>query len=891
MIKLPLVGPAYKMQAQSMSCQNCINWYPQTIEYPNGARVAALMPTPGLKKIFQGLTSAVRGLHVLSNGALLAVIGNKLYHSKANKFDLTEIGLISALGTVRFADNGRVALIVNGTYTYSLDLKKLALTRLSGSAIPRSTHVVFLDGRFVFNKANTGQFHWSDLYSTNVNALSYATAESTPDNVTAIIEFNSTELWLFGSQSVERYYGTGSANAPFSRLSGGAMSFGCLAPDSIVSLSTGVIWLGVSEFGGSQIVMSAGGIPERISTHALEEEIASFSKTTDAMAYAYQMEGHVFYVISFPSANVTFCFDVSTGLWHQRSFANAQGLHERHRSQHHAYFNNIHIVGDYRNGKLYQLDNNIFTDDGELILRERTAQAVITDQKLTRFNQLQIICETGFYGEVKKEDPKPPIISCVGATNTVLLHRAALINLDESTIFPKEEKFIINGIELEGPPDYIELEPTILPPFPPPSGYKWMDSVLIKNNADFDVRFEHQMVPANQNLARIVLSDNPTVISFDVNRNGVCLSGKSPTISCDGATNTADTGGIWGNVSMTVNGTLYDGLFPIDGVLSFDNHGGELHNTFKNLSNQDLRIRITSTLLNSNDFGWGENTNPTRMVDFNTGVIEFCLSKSKQTISCEGATSRIFFEPAPLFNGVIDWTIEFDGVSYSLGKVNGNEILTSLPSVIADKIFTDWDGFWVLENKDSLPHRFKLTPSAKPEIDPIQATWTEQNQSFMLNNDGSFIFCLAKKCAPTRIEINDKGMDLPPNSFVSLTYSLSIPSENIEIENRTILVNAQENGTAPVFREAISQIINGVVRIADSSGGNAHFQHYQNWLQGGDGSGFGSNVGEISITLNNTPNAGLDLMNFLQIYGETQYFSDIAPVVIHSCGVQGFPAF
>ncbi|KAF1016667.1 MAG: hypothetical protein GAK29_04477 [Acinetobacter bereziniae] len=440
MIKLPLVGPAYKMQAQSMSCQNCINWYPQTIEYPNGSRVAALMPTPGLKMIFQGVTSAVRGLHVLSNGALLVVIGNKLYHSKANKFDLVEVGSISALGTVRFADNGRVALIVNGTYTYSLDLKKLTLTRLSGSAIPRSTHVVFLDGRFVFNKANTGQFHWSDLYSTNVNALSYATAESTPDNVTAIIEFNSTELWLFGSQSVERYYGTGSSNAPFSRLSGGAMSFGCLAPDSIVSLSTGVIWLGVSEFGGSQIVMSAGGIPERISTHALEEEIASFSKTTDAMAYAYQMEGHVFYVISFPSANVTFCFDVSTGLWHQRSFANAQGLHERHRSQHHAYFNNIHIVGDYRNGKLYQLDNNIFTDDGELILRERTAQAVITDQKLTRFNQLQIICETGFYGEVKKEDPvNPEPIGCEGAISEVTFGEFTAYGLF---------KYYVNGIEI-----------------------------------------------------------------------------------------------------------------------------------------------------------------------------------------------------------------------------------------------------------------------------------------------------------------------------------------------------------------------------------------------------------------------------------------------------------
>ena len=348
MLKLPLVGPAYKMQAQSMSCQNCINWYPRTIEHPNGARVAALMPTPGLKKIFEGGKAAVRCLYVLSNGALLAVIGKQLYHSIASKFELKPIGEISALGTVRVADNGQKALLVNGTYTYVLDLVSLQLSRLSGSNIQRSTHVQFLDGRFVVNKIGAGQFYWSDLYSDNFDALAYATAESTPDNITAIVAFNR-ELWLFGAQSVERYYGTGSANAPFSRLSGGAMAFGCVAPDSIVTLATGVIWLGVSSFGGNQIVMSAGGVPERISTHAIEEAIAIYSNTTDAMAYAYQQEGHVFYVISFPSANVTFCFDVATGLWHQRSFANTQGLHERHRAQHHAFFRNMHIVGDYRN--------------------------------------------------------------------------------------------------------------------------------------------------------------------------------------------------------------------------------------------------------------------------------------------------------------------------------------------------------------------------------------------------------------------------------------------------------------------------------------------------------------------------------------------------------------
>lgn len=418
MIKLPLVGPAYKLNAQSMSCQNCINWYPQTIEYPNGSRVAALMPTPGLKRIFQGDSASVRCLYVLSNGALLAVIGKKLYHSKANRFDPQFVGDVSGLGTVKAADNGIVAIIVNGTYSYSLDLKTLEFKRLSGSTIPRSTHVLFLDGRFVVNKANTGQFYWSDLYSNKFDALSYATAESSPDKITALVPFNR-ELWIFGAQTVERYYSSGSQTSPYARLSGGAMAFGCTSPDSIVALATGVIWLSLSEFGGHQIVMSGGGVPERISTHAIEEEIASYIKTSDAIAYAYQQEGHVFYVISFPSASTTFCFDVSTGLWHQRSYASQQGLHERHRSQHHAFFNGIHIVGDYKNGKLYQLDKQTYTDDGDLILRERTAQTVNTDGKLNRFNNLEIVCEVGFGDRKPKPEPQPPIISCVGAINSV----------------------------------------------------------------------------------------------------------------------------------------------------------------------------------------------------------------------------------------------------------------------------------------------------------------------------------------------------------------------------------------------------------------------------------------------------------------------------------------
>ncbi|AXI01426.1 packaged DNA stabilization protein [Aquirhabdus parva] len=407
MAKLPIVGAAYKNPSLIIDCQNTINWYPQAIELPNGAqRVSALIPTPGLIRRFTGDSAAVRCLKVLSTGQLLAVIGKKLYHSPANTFNLTQVtGVIMGLDIVSIADNGTVAMIVNGNTNQVLDLKTLVLTTLTGSNIPRSSFVVFLDGRFVMNKEKSDRFVWSDLYSTNIDALSYATAEASPDPMVALVEFQR-ELWMFGTQTTERYYSNNDKDQPFARMPGGVFEMGCLAPNSVCAFGTGIIWLAVSEFGGNQIVMSSGGQPVRLSNHAIEGEIDSYPTNNDAVAFAYQQEGHSFYVISFPSGNTTFVFDMTTQLWHQRSWTNTQGQHDRHRAHIHAYFNGTHYVGDYSNGKIYELDRGTYTDDGNIITRERTCPATLTDGQMMRFTRLEIVCETG---DLKKRGIPPDL--------------------------------------------------------------------------------------------------------------------------------------------------------------------------------------------------------------------------------------------------------------------------------------------------------------------------------------------------------------------------------------------------------------------------------------------------------------------------------------------------
>lgn len=396
MANFPLVGAAYKFDAQTIDCQTCVNWYPQVIETPNGARVSALIPTAGLESVYQGDVAPVRTLHVLSNGMLLAVIGRKLYYSHANQLSFTRIDdqLINGVDPVSIADNGTVAMIVNGSDTYSFNLKTFVLIKLEYSPIIRANSVAFLDGRFVLNKKGTGQFVWTKLYSTDIDPLSFATAEASPDPLTRIVQIQS-ELWLIGTRTTERYYSTGDASAPYARISGGYLEIGCTAPYSICRMGVGVAWLTESEFGGRQVVIASGGQPQRITTHALEQEFNRYSRVDDARAYVYQDEGHVFYVITFPSANITWVYDLTTQLWHRRAWADQYGQQDRHRSQCHAFYRGLHLVGDWQNGKIYALKTGTYTDDGDRIIRERTCPAMLTGRNRTVFSLLEIVCETG----------------------------------------------------------------------------------------------------------------------------------------------------------------------------------------------------------------------------------------------------------------------------------------------------------------------------------------------------------------------------------------------------------------------------------------------------------------------------------------------------------------
>lgn len=397
-IDIPMVGQSYHLKDWSIDCQRTLNLYPQVIESGNTPQVSALLPTEGLNKKYDLSGGAIRGLYALTD-RLLIVSGSKLYSFDLEGW-LTSVGDISGTDLVTFADNG-LQVMITGSNAYKYTISDGTLSQINidngsnDTGFFGASSVTFLDSRFIWTVPNSGRIQWSKLLSTDTTALSYSTAEAKSDDLVRVIASNG-QLWLIGTRTTEIWNSTGSQDLPYQRQSGAYIPVGCVAKNSIAVFGSSLIWLAQTEHGDNQIMMTQGYQMQRISNHAIETEFSNYERTDDAYAFSYQQQGHSFYFISFPTAQKTWVFDGTTNMWHERSFYNTDtSRHEHHRAIVHCFFKGEHLVGDRANGNIYRLDPNEQTDDGNVIVRERSTPCLNPHGTRLVFDEVQLICQVG----------------------------------------------------------------------------------------------------------------------------------------------------------------------------------------------------------------------------------------------------------------------------------------------------------------------------------------------------------------------------------------------------------------------------------------------------------------------------------------------------------------
>ena len=358
-MKTPILGQAYTVRTVNEADNRLVNMFLEVV--PNeGLEPGFLSTAPGLRRVATIGTGPIRGLWTYG-GYGYVVSGSQLY-KLTSTYSATLLGTISGTGPVSMADNGTQLFIAANPDGYIYNASTDVFQKITDEDFPGAVTVSFLDGYFVFNKPDSQQFYITGIYDgTNIDALDFASAEGSPDLLIGLI-VDHREVWLFGNNSVEVWYNAGLADFPLARIQGAFNELGCAAPYSIAKMDNGLFWLGADARGDGIVYRANGYTGQRISTHAMEFAISQYDDISDAIAYTYQQQGHSFYVLTFPTANKTWCYDVATQMWHERAgWENSQFA--RHRSNCQMFFGGQTIVGDFENGKLYALDLNVFEDD------------------------------------------------------------------------------------------------------------------------------------------------------------------------------------------------------------------------------------------------------------------------------------------------------------------------------------------------------------------------------------------------------------------------------------------------------------------------------------------------------------------------------------------------
>lgn len=397
-MKTPILGGSYVARSTNAACNRMVNMYPE-LNGEGGKEIGFLTKTPGLRLLTTVGTGAIRGMIVV--GDYLYVASGTEFYKVDSSLTATKIADITGTGVVSMAASSYQIFVACNPDSYVYNVNDGTFTNLGilDPDFPGARTVAYSAGYFIYCEPSTQKFWVTNLLDgTITDPLDFSSAEGDPDNVQTII-VDHLELWVFGVNTVEVYYNSGAADFPYERLSGAFNELGCVAPYSPAKLDNGIFWLGGDIRGSGIVYRSNGYTGTRISTHALEWQLANYSTLSDAVGYSYQQDGHLFYVLTFPTADATWVYDVSTATWHERGeWKPSLNRFGRHRGNNSVYFNRLNIVGDYETGKLYSLDIDYYKDDTGISkwLRSWRVMAPSTDSlKGSTHHKLQIDCETG----------------------------------------------------------------------------------------------------------------------------------------------------------------------------------------------------------------------------------------------------------------------------------------------------------------------------------------------------------------------------------------------------------------------------------------------------------------------------------------------------------------
>jgi len=361
-----IVGPTAEHRDGSYSSQVTMNYMPEVNH--TGGHQSILNPWPGSKSFATITGSNDRGIWEL-NDVTYKISDQTLYSVDSSGVE-TSRGAIAGSNRCILDDDGINLIIMTGSRAYQYDTSTSTLTDFT-SAFPtdhQAGNSVAFISQFAIYDAGGGKFAVSLFGDPDVPTFT-ATAESSGDNLKRVWTFHE-RVYMMGIKTIESW-SLATIDPFIVKTDGGTMQVGLKDLHSVAKTIRYTYFRGtdgnVHRFSSTQ--------SSNITSGAMSNVMEKFADDT-ATAYTISIQGGDYYVINFENNNQTFAFSeknhsLSPGVedWFSLSTGADKDLYIG--AMYVKAFNK-HLICKRNSGDILELDLDIFTDDGDSIVRQRT---------------------------------------------------------------------------------------------------------------------------------------------------------------------------------------------------------------------------------------------------------------------------------------------------------------------------------------------------------------------------------------------------------------------------------------------------------------------------------------------------------------------------------------
>jgi hypothetical protein len=223
-------------------------------------------------------------------------------------FQLTLIPATATTPVQVFLKNNQTAYLYNG----------VSVTQITDSDYPPETvpGVVYLDGS-IYVMTPKGIVHGSDLAApTSWSALNFISANAEADAAVASVR-QLNDIFALKDYSIEVFYNAGNATgSPLAKRTNALLEVGLASSGSIAYTENTFYFMAQSRQKGRSIMRMAGYAPQPVSTPAVERVLNNDDLAT-VYSFIVKLEGHLFYVLTLGTSDITIVFDAGSGVWSQ----------------------------------------------------------------------------------------------------------------------------------------------------------------------------------------------------------------------------------------------------------------------------------------------------------------------------------------------------------------------------------------------------------------------------------------------------------------------------------------------------------------------------------------------------------------------------------------------